>query len=264
MTIISKSIVLSPQVQALAKFPRIGYRNLFREGTVTVSGNLVSGPKENAYDGFTYDFWRSATGGENYIAVEVSPAESADYMAVAAHTLAGSDLTPQYSHDGATWFDLANEFQPATNDPIVWEFEEVFAAHYRLLIRNSTGSVAIGAIHVGLKLVMERGLPVGWQPPSLNEEVTFTNTMSEGGQILGRNIIRRGVKCEVQSNTVTWHFAREDWDDFIEISNEYACFFWWTFDGKSEIMYGGMTDKEAVFSTTRHLNVKFTLSGINR
>jgi hypothetical protein len=263
MTIIVKNAVLSKPLSDDDRYPKIGYRNLFREGTVTVSSETVAGPKENAYDGFTYDFWRSSAGGTQFIAVEVSPADEADYMAVAAHTLAGATIKPQSSVDGTNWDDLAIDFMPADNSPIVWEFDTVLASHFRLLI-TADQEIAIGAIHVGLKLTMERGLPVGWKPPFLNEDIEYSNTISEGGQIIGRNIKRRGVSCDIVSNPVTWEFARDDWNDFIEVANIWAVFFWWTYETRSEIIYGGMTEKDVSFSHTRFLSVRCKLQGINR
>lgn len=262
--IITRSIVLSPESDDALFYPRIGYRNLFREGTVTVSGETAAGPKENAYDGFTYDFWRSAAGGDQWIAVEVSPSEEVDYLAVAAHTLAGCDLTPQYSADGISWIDLATQFQPSNNNPIVWEFDAVIGTHFRLLIENAPDVVAIGAIHCGAKLTMQRGLPVGWQPPSLNEDIKFTNTMSEGGQILGRNIVSRGASVTLDINPITWGFARADWDDFIQVANTIACFFWWQYEGYAEVLYGGMTENSGQFSEVNFLNVSAKFQGIIR
>jgi len=187
-----------------------------------------------------------------------------DYLAIAAHTLAGATITPQHSSDGNTWTDLDDSFIPDNNDPIIFEYEGVWDEYFRLFIDDAVNPISIGAIHCGQKLTMERGLPVGWKPPELNEDIEYTNTISEGGQIIGRNIKRRGVSCDVVSNPVTWEFAREDWNDFIETANIWAVFFWWVFDGKAEIIYGGMTEKDVSFSHTRFLNVRCKLMGINR
>src|SRR5687768_12970632 len=125
--ILTHSIILSPVSAEELLHPRIGYHNLFREGTVTVSSEHADHPAELAFDGLTYDGWQPTSGGEQWIAVELDGAESADYMAVLG-SLAGCSLTPQYTLDGSTWIDLATTFQPADNKAVIWEFESVSAA----------------------------------------------------------------------------------------------------------------------------------------
>lgn len=263
MTIITHGVVLSAPANN-PDAPRVGFRNLFREGTVTVSSEHAAHPKDLAFDGFTYDGWEPIAGGTQWIAVEVSPAEAADHMAVAAHTLAGCTLTPQSSTDGTSWTDLAAEFMPADNRPIVWEFTEAVAAHFRLLVENAPGPFSVGAIHAGPKLEMARGMPAGWKPPSLNEKVEYTNVMSHGGQILGRQIVRRGVEAQVESSQVEYTWAREDWLEFIEAAATHAFFFWWTYEGLGEVVYGGLESHDVAFADALRVTTRFTLAGINR
>lgn len=265
-TISYESIVSGPSDRT----PRIGYRNLFREGTVTVSSEDPDHPKELAYDGFTYDGWRGTGGSptEEWIRVQVpagSPTESADYMAIAAHTLQGATLTPQRSANGTVWTNLESPFVALSNRPIVWEWTEVAAEYWRLLIQGAPGTVHLGAIHVGRKLTLPRGFAAGWQPPSLNEQVEYSNTMSEGGQILGRNVIRRGSTVEAQTNHMLYTLAREDWLTFVEAAEQYAFFFWRVIESEAEIVYGGLDARSAEFSSRgKFVNARFSMSGISR
>lgn len=264
-TISYESIVSGPA----SRTPRIGYRNLFREGTVTVSSEDSDHPKELAYDGLTYDGWRGLGGSpsEEWIRVEISgsPTATADYMAIAAHTLAGATLTPQRSANGTSWTNLETAFVAQSNRPIVWEWTEVAAPYWRLLIQHAPNPVQIGAIHVGRKLTLPRGFAPGWEPPALNENVTYSNTMSEGGQILGRHVVRRGVKVEAQTANMLYTFAKDDWLPFVESAEQYAAFFWRVIEGEAEIMYGGMTSHGAEFSQRgMFVNARFTLAGISR
>ena len=262
MTILRHNLV---QGAALvdAHLPRIGYKNLFREGTVNASSQDDDYPKENAYDGLTYDAWRSTGAATEWVRTQVS-SQNADYMAIAAHTLAGCDVKPQRSTDGSAWTDLESAYTVPDNRPIVWEWTSVADAYWRLLISNAAGPVSIGAIHVGLKTPMQKGLAVGWEPPELNEDVVYTNTMSHGGQSLGRSIVRRGARAQVSSEPVSFTWAREDWLSFVEVARRYAVFFWWSFLGKTEIVYGGIDDDKASFSKPQEVTTRFRISGINR
>lgn len=263
MTVITHGAVLSAPANNPSA-PRVGYRNLFRDGTVTVSSENAQHPRQLAYDGLTYDGWRTTAGGTQWIAVESSPAEASDYFAVGAHTLAGCSLTPQSSTDGVSWSNLAAQFMPADNRPIVWEHDAVVAAHRRLLIENAAGVVSIGALHAGELLELGRGLPPGWEPPSLNENIEYTNVMSEGGQILGRHIRRRGAELQATSERVTYTWARQDWLDFIESAARYAFFFWWTYESLAEIVYGGLESHDVVFADALAVTTRFRVAGINR
>lgn len=264
MTIIRHNVI-SGAALVDAHLPRIGYTNLFRgPGTVAASTEDSDYPKENAFNGLTYDGWRgTGTGNDEWLRVQVAP-QNADYMAVAVHTLANSIVTPQRSNDGSAWTDLDNAYAVPDNRPIVWEFPSVSAAYWRLLVQGPLEVVGIGAIHVGLKTPLQFGLPQGWEPPSLNEDVEFTNSISEGGQTLGRSVLRRGAKAEVASEMVSYIWARDTWLAFQEVAESYAVFFWWTYDGRAEIIYGGVMDKQARFRTTRDISTQFRIAGINR
>lgn len=265
MTTITHAVIVDEASLVDSLKPRIGYENVFRDGTVTASSESASGAVEQAFDGLTYDAWGSQGNATEYVEVQLgSPTPSVDYMAVAAHTLSGCTLTPQSSSNGASWTDLASAYVALDDRPIVWEFAETSPNYLRLFIENATASVRIGAIHAGLKLTMERGLPVGFDPPTMNEQTKFTNMISEGGQILGRSLVRRGVAVDVMSNNVTWLWARDSWAQFIEIANSYACFFWWVNDGRAEIVYGGVTNPKGSFTDYEFLSVSFKLEGINR
>lgn len=262
MTILRHNLV---QGAALADelMPRIGYQNLFRSGTVNASSADSDYPKENAFDGLTYDAWRSTGAATEWIRTQVA-SQNADYMAIAAHTLAGCDVKPQRSTDGSVWTDLESSYTVPDDRPIVWEWTSVADAYWRLLIENAPGAVSIGAIHVGLKTTLPRGLPVGFAPPELNERVEYTNVASHGGHSLGRSIVRRGTVAQVQSEPVTFTWAREDWLSFIESARSYAAFFWWSFLGKTEIVYGSVDEESASFSNPVEVTARFRISGINR
>jgi len=261
MTIIRHDYVSATPVNEFV--PRIGYTNLFRDGAVTVSSEDSDHPRELAFDGLTYDSWRSTGAATEWIQTQVA-SQNADYFAIGTHTLAGCTVTPQRSADGSAWTDLETAYAVPDNRPIIWEFTSVAAPYWRLLIASAAGVVSIGAIHVGLRLEMARGLPIGWSPPELNEEVVYTNPMSQGGQILGRNIVRRGVAAQVQSEPVSFTWARADWLAFVEVARLYAVFFWWAYLGKGEIIYGGVDGEQARFTQPTEVNTQFKITGINR
>jgi hypothetical protein len=244
--------------------PRVLYENFFRDGTLTASSEAVGKPKELAVDGLTYDAWTSTGGATEWLRTQLSGAESADAMAVLGHNLTGCTVTPQRSTNGSSWTDLHAGYVVPDDKPIVWEFAGVSDVYWRLLIENAASAVHIAALQVGTKLTLQKGLPSGWRPPELNEERMYTNVMSEGGQILGRNVIRRGVAVEVDTPNADYVWAREDWADFIAVAERYAVFFWWVYGAKAEIMFGGVQESEARFSNEIYVAPRFRLAGMTR
>jgi hypothetical protein len=187
---------------------------------------------------------------------------TANYMAVAAHTLEGCTLTPQASRDGTTWADLDTAYVAVDNRPIVWEFAKIGRTRWRLKI-NAPAVFRLGAIHVGAKLQLPAALPVGWQPPTLNEKIEYSNVMSQGGQLLGRHVVRRGIETRVTSDPMTYLFARDEWLAFLEAAERFAVFFWWSMGNQAEIVYGGIKDPSAQF-TGRDVSARFEIEGLNR
>lgn len=263
MTIIRHNVISGTVVAP--NLPRIGYENYFRSGTVTASSEAVGKPKDLAYDGLTYDAWQTTGGESEWIRTQLAVAALADYMAVSTHTLVGCNVTPQRSTDGAAWTNLHAAYTVPDNRPIIWEFDSVSDVYWRLLIENAAAQVSLGAIHVGRRFTMLRGIPSGWAPPELNEDRKVTNVMSEGGQILGRNIIRRGVAAEIESRDIEYSWARNEWKAFMDVAERFAVFMWWVNGIYAEVMYGGVQeDHSARFTTDLHVTTKFKLMGINR
>lgn len=244
--------------------PRVLYNNLFRSGTVTVSSALADFPKELAYNGLTYDAWKTNAVAPHWIRVQSVPAAAVDSMAIGSHTLMGCTLTPQHSADGAAWTNLVAPYVATSNRPLSWEFAQITPNYIRLLIENAGNQVSIGVIGAGLKLMMTNGLPIGFKPPSLNEMVEHTNTISQGGQTLGRNVIRRGVEAVIDTQLATYLWARDSWATFIKAAEEYGFFMWWLTQGRAEIVYGGLESHTSQFSDPLHVNAQFRMAGLNR
>lgn len=267
MTVIAHGAITDAGGMVLPRRPRVGSKNLFRSAGVTtsVSAALAAAPKELAYNGFTFDAWQSGVSGSGqWIRASFASAQSCDYMAIAAHNLVGATLTPQRSSDGSAWTNIQNGYVAVDNRPIVFEFAAVSFAHYRLLI-DAVNPVSLGVINAGVKLTMDRGLPLGWKPPSLNEQKEYTNVMSEGGQVLGRHVIRRGAEAMVDTSIVGFQWARDSWEAFVAEAEAYGFFLWWaSTEGRGEIIYGGLESHEAQFSTYTDVTCKFKMKGINR
>jgi hypothetical protein len=263
--VLTSNIVLmtaeqDPSLRASFPFaPRIGWSDVWRTGTLTASSELQ--PKELAVDGLTYDGWRPTNAGTSWLQVTTG-AGPIDYIGVAAFDLRNGSIKPQYK-PGDTWLDLGAEVTQPQSGPVVWHFPKAMAGDYRILIQGAIAPPTIGVVMGGLAMVPDSGLPIGWEPPSLNPTEEYTNSISERGQFLSRQIKRFGASIDVSLERLTYRYGRTTWQQFQLHARRRGFFFWWSYDGFAEVAYGGMTSKFARFTEPERLAMGFTMEGVS-
>jgi len=258
--VISDSLVaaLAADSDGFDYAPRIGYKDVWRTGTVTASSETQ--PATLTQNNLTYDGWVATGSGDHWIQVATTEGPI-NYIAMAAHELRSAAIVPQ-KWTGSAWENLTPEVTIANRGPVVWYFTNQDAGEYRLLLSGATDSPAIGVIMAGIATVPASGLPIGWEPPSLNQTVDGTNVISEGGQILGRNIRRRGGRATCQLQGITYSWSRTDWEAFLNHAQRRGFFMWWTFEGFAEVIYGAMTRHNAAFMEWNMLELSMVMEGV--
>jgi len=200
--------------------PKFGYENFFTTGTVTVTSEATGFPKENAYDWNTYDYWKANAAGVVYLTVDYGSARPADFFGIAAHTLFDNAATIQcqYSTDNfsASIVDIGDLVTPVDSSPIFNVFTLTSARYWRLKITSTGAASAIGVASIGASLEMDRAVGSGAMLPKESRMDKIINQTSEGGQFIGRSIIRKGVKFSLSFTIQTLAFARDDWSTFID------------------------------------------------
>lgn len=239
---------------------RFGYVDYTSTGVMSASssGTLPA----LAGNGLTADAWRSTAGGTQWLACTIAEAAPASFMAIAGHSLNGGSAKPQY-FDGADWQDLATGIIPTGDGPVVWEFGEQSAVAFRLYVTGAASAISIGTMQVGKTLKPTYGLPVGWKPPSLNPREEFTNSMTVGGQMLGRQVRRTGSAASFTLQYETYAFSRGEWQTFVQNTRLRPFFAWWTYPGSaySEAIYGARGSVDGGFSTEQFVELSFAVEG---
>ena len=258
--VISDNLVAAFQgaEDASAFAPRIGWRDVWRTGTVTASSETQ--PATLTQNGLTYDGWVGTGSGDHWIACSTVEGPI-DYLAIAAHELQNCAIVPQRLV-GENWVNMTPEVTIANRGPVVWYFTPQSAPAYRLRLSGATSSPAIGVIMAGRATVPASGLPYGWQPPSLNQIVEGTNVISEGGQLLGRNIRRRGGRATCSLEGISYPWARTQWEAFLQHAHRRGFFMWWSYESFFEVIYGGMTSQNAAFTEYNILELSMTMEGV--
>ena len=214
--------------------PKFGYENFFTVGTVTATSEATGYPKENAYDWNTYDYWKAAAAGTVYLTVDYGSARSADYWAMAAHDLFDNSGTVQcqYSSDNfsADTNDAGSLITPSDNSPIFHAFTSVSARYWRLKITSTGAASTIGAAAIGAALEMDRAVSSGTILPKEARTNVTTTQISEGGQFIGRSIVRQGVQFNLKFTIQTLAFTRGSWSTFLDHVEEKPFWFSWNPD----------------------------------
>lgn len=238
----------TPAAATSLKFPRIGYENRLRDDNVTVTTTTAQTDAEGAsvLNGLTYDFWQPTTVPAT-ITFSFGEAIDADYCGVAGHTLTetGNQIELEYLDNSSpqAWVSLGSVIpgNETGNKTIMFLFDEVSSDGFRLTVSGGTGTVfpVLAAVSVGLVLKTERGIYGGHTPITLSKVSTMRPQISEGGQFLGRSIIREGAATTIALKNLTAAWVRSDFQTFIESARTFPFFFAWrpTVTFEDEVAY---------------------------
>jgi hypothetical protein len=274
--VISGALALgTPAAEASLEYPRIGYENKCRQTNCTITTSTAETDAEGAsvINGLTYDFWQPTTV-PGIVAFTFTEAVTADYCGIAGHTLTetGNQVELQY-WDGlspGSWVSLGS-VSPGSetgNKTIMFLFDSVSSAIWRLIVSGGTGATApvLGAVSIGEALVLERKIYGGHTPITLSKNTTILPQKSEGGQFLGRSIIREGASTSIALDNLTAAWVRSDFYPFMESARTYPFFFAWrpTATYSDEVAYCWI-DKDIKVSNTGKANLmktSFTVDAI--
>lgn len=218
--------------------PIIGYQNLLESvppGDISVTDFIAGFEKELAYNWRTYDGWQAASAGVVYYTVDLGVPTNVDYWAAASHTLGtnGGSIKLQYSATGAFGgeeVDFKTAFSPSDNTTMMqYVTTPVLAQFWRFQITSSPSSF-FGVLSLGNALEFVRAVRVGFALPREARMNKIMNNKSEGGEFLGRSVIRKGFKSNFKIELQTLAYARGVWHDFVDHAELKPFFFSWNTD----------------------------------
>jgi len=220
---------------------RIGWQTITRDAILTVSSETAGFPGAALSNPMTYERWRPASV-PAWAAWDAGAPVEIDYIGIASHTLGSSGATfaIEYSDDNATWTTLET-VQPADDRAIMMLFPPVTARYWVIRIYDAVPSV--GVVYIGRVLEMQRGLYGGHSPGTLSRQTDIMPNRSEGGQFLGRSIIREGYATSYDWDNLTAAWYRQWFDPFVESARKYPFFIaWYPLKFPSEVLYAWCND----------------------
>lgn len=213
-----------------------GYDSLFlrSDASVTASSADADQPIENAISWPTYGGgWRTSTLGDHEARIGFDVVKTAQCFAIHKHNLGtlGITIKLQSSSDAISWTDVTgSEQNPADDKTIFWidVTGTTSDRFWRLLFTGHTsGIMRIGQIFIGPVLRNFNPPGIGWSPPNFAINNMYVNSRSDGGDFLGRSLIRRGSKTRFRMEPVTEEFVRDEWEPFMVAAEEHPFYFSW-------------------------------------
>lgn len=226
---------------------RIGYQSVVTKDNVTVSSAEAGYPGESLGNPLTYESWRPS---ELPATIDVDAGSSVmvDYVGMAVHNLSGCLVTVSYSQDGSEYAEIATA-EIVNQRAIMLLFEPVMGRFFRIEIAGyaglpslsldfgnqiyqeaestGAGGAEVSVLYIGQALAMQRPVYGGVAPSVLSRRTSIVPSRSEGGQWLGRSVIRNGVTASVQWRHLTAAWYRENFDPFVEVARYRPFFLAW-------------------------------------
>lgn len=207
--------------------------------TVTVSSEATGYAGANLADPRTGNAWKPASTGTQTITYEFTADQAVDYFAVVGHTLSddSSSIKLEYSTDGTTYYDAVASISPTDNNVIFRIFTEIEADYWRVSI-TCTVAPSIKYVAIGSVLQLPVGMPDGFGPIHLQRTSDYLNNKSEGGEFIGRSLIREGLDGRIDLKYLSAVWVRSNWETLLDSIEVTPLFFCWNYETyKDETVY---------------------------
>ena len=227
------AIPLPPTSGFPLNYARIGYDNALVNGSASATSDSVNAAKMLTPS--TYDKWRPTA---DSVATLVGTLKQCDYVGIAAHNL-GADavtLTVKVS-DGGAYTTVYSQLV-TTNNALFIRFAEGAYSNVELTLTGSL-TAEIGVVFLGLELEMMRPIFTGHKPANLNATDVMTPQVSDGGQFLGKQIVRQGYATAADFQHLTDEWYRDKFQPFVEHAKVRPYFWAWNLlESPDDVVYG--------------------------
>lgn len=225
----------------------IGYDSLYLRTGAIVAANVedANQPGSNATSWLTGGGgWQASGAGDKTLTATLLSADNANSYAVYKHNIGTLGLTVklQSSADAVTWTDITGSEKTPGNDDAIYfvAVAPVSAKFFRIHIAGMGAgeTLIIGQAFIGESLRVFNPPETGWSPPNLALNNQFINSRSDGGDFLGRSLIRKGSQTGFSLSLVARAWVRANWLPFMEAAEEHPFYYAWdTTNYPTEVSY---------------------------
>lgn len=203
------------------KHARIGWQNLAFGRTPTASTSATGYPATAATYPTTFEYWKPTALPATW-SIDLTTAQTVDYVGLVGD-MNGATVAVQYSTDNSTWTTI--DTKTPTDRINIFLFAPVSARYWRLSFSNFIPNLAVA--YFGASLAMQRTIYQGHTPLTLSRDTELSNNMSEGGQYLGRSIIRKGASTSFGWQHLKAAWYRANFDPFVKAARTAPFFIAW-------------------------------------
>lgn len=230
--VISQALVLSELVAGGADAPLIGWHNLVTASGAEADEEDADYPATNLANPNTAARWQAETTDDQYITFTLSGTDAVDYVGIARHNLGTGQVTVSVEiSDGESpegWTEVAPEFIPAGDQPIVIRFDEEQPPKIRIKLQPGSVIPRMAVVYVGKLLRLPRGVQPGIIPPTWAHNDDVVAARSEAGDYLGATTLSRSLTFSVSIQYLTYAWWNANMPGFIEHArSRYPFFFAW-------------------------------------
>lgn len=210
---------------------RILYANLLTGSSVSASTGTGAA---NVLSPATYSRW-SFTGSAQ-LTITLPANQTIDAVGLGAHNFASASALVEYSaSDAGAWVTFAPE--QSGQNAMLFTGSAVSIKRLRVTVTGA-GPLVLGVVFAGVALQVQRPIYKGHEPGTLSRVTEYQSTESEGGQWLGRNIIRQGYKTAYNWRNLSAAWVRQYLDPFIAAARTTPFFIAWNLqDFPREVLF---------------------------
>lgn len=260
--IVTGNVLAANALPSTSGFPlnyaRIGYDNALTNGSASATNDDADA--FNLLIPSTYDKWRPTVDASVTL---IGTSKQCNYVGVAAHNFGtdGVTLKIEISNGGAntTIYDQL----VLNNKALFIRFSE---SAYDRVIMTLTGVNApeVGVVFLGLELEMMRPIYAGHRPSVLSASDKMSPQMSDGGQFLGKQIVRQGFETSADFQHLTSEWYRSEFQPFVDHAKTLPYFWAWNLlEHPEDIIYGWTNQNisPALMGIRNWLEVSFEIQG---
>ena len=264
MTVLDRDFYSGSALTGL-KYTHIGYDNIIPDSAITGSSSQAGFDVTALQNPFTYEFWKPVSLPAT-VTVDANTAFTADYVGLGSVELVNCNVLLESSADGITYVEAVSA-DILTNNDIMLLFASTVARYWRFTITalSGTPTVSLSVLNVGESMPMERMIYGGHTPSTLNSKTEFRPNKSEGGQWLGRTIIRNGTAEDFSFNNLTSLWVRNTFASFITFAKYNPYFVIWRPEAFGDEAVFGWTNTDIApvnTGTKDFMSVDFSVVGV--
>lgn len=246
----------------------IAYDSFFLrdDASATVDSEDVGQELDNGTSWFTYGGgWQTSAAGTHEVTVSFAASQSGQCYAIHKHNLSDLGVTVklQTSPDGLIFTDVpGSDIMPANNKTIFFVAPDPISARFWRLVFTGqvSGTLRVAQMFIGPAFKLFQGPNVGFSPPTLALDDEYLNARADGGDFIGRTLIRRGSKTSFSIAPIPQAWVRSFWLPFILEAEAHPFYYSWdNFNFPSEVAYCYTTGRIPPPTYQTHLHFQLQL-----